>query len=156
MMKKARKLMSLVMTIVLTLTLSVSVVQAAQVTNQNGATDDYGGWKHTHWQDSSTRNQYLYVYTDCWSKSFTTRYHEHVMYAKENQNVSRLTIVVQPKYYSTGGNIGSQRKYEVRNNHLLRVMPQGINSGNKKVTLFACLESVYTTATLTYHNIYGV
>ena len=148
------KLLSLILSAVLLLTLPTSV-SAASVTNQYGANDDYGGWKASYWTDTSTGTKYLDSYTDCWTKDFTTRYHEHVIMIVD-RSVNRLTVTVQPKYYSTGANIGSRRRYDVYNTNINRVAPKSIDSGGSKVTLFATLESQYTTATLTYHNIYGV
>lgn len=148
------KLLSLLLSVVF-IVIPINLVSATSVANQHGANDSYGGWKASYWMDSSTGNKHLDSYTDCWTKDFKTRYHEHVIMVKERP-VNRLTIVVQPKYYSTGGNIGSQRRYEVYNTNINRVTPKSINSGNRRVTLFATLESQYTTATFTYHNIYGV
>ena len=92
------------------------------------------------------------------NKDKTKRYHEHFLFCQpyDSGNITKLTITVQPVYYSSGNNIGSQRKYETSNNYFLRVGKKTINSGNQKVTLFATLETVYSTATYTYHNIYGV
>lgn len=151
-MKKKLLLVFLLLSLLITSSISVN---ATSVTYQHSATDNYGGWKVTHWSDTSTGNKYLYSYTDCWSKNFTTRYHEHVLMIRE-RSVNRLTVTVQPKYYSSGNNIGSLRRYDVYNTNINRVTPKSINSNNKKVTIYATLESLYTTATFTYHNIYGV
>jgi hypothetical protein len=131
---------------------------AAYVAPDHSSTDSLGGWKSSEWNDTSSRKQWVHAYTDCWSENFTTRYHEHVLYVEphDSGNINRLTITVQPVYYSSGNNIGSQRKYEKLNHWWLSVNRQTISSGNQRVTVFATLETLYTTATYTYQNIYGV
>lgn len=129
---------------------------AAFVEYKYSSSDSNGAWKATDWRDTSSANQLVYAYTDCWKKSTGTRYHEHIMMITEGKSINRMTVTVQPVYYSTGNSIGSQRRYDTYNGTRLRVLPQSISSGGNKVTIFATLESQYTTSTYTYHNIYGV
>ncbi|HHX37314.1 MAG TPA: hypothetical protein GX717_04960 [Clostridiaceae bacterium] len=129
---------------------------AAFVEFTYSGSDANGRWKVSEFNDSATGNQFLYVYTDCWKKPSGLRYHEHIMMTKGSTAIRRLTVVVQPVFYSTGAAIGSQRRYDAYNATRLRVMPQAVNSGGSTITLFATLESQHTTATYTYHNMYGV
>lgn len=125
---------------------------AASVEFAYKGTDDNGVWKVSEIQDTSTKNQFFYVYSDCWKSYPGTRYHEHIMMTKGNKPIARLTVTVQPKYYSTGEVIGSQRRYDAYNTTYLRVMPQSIASGGYAVTVFCTLEAQDNTATYTYHN----
>lgn len=151
-----KRIFAIVIVCVLLFSTLMCNASAAFVEYQYSSSDSNGGWKATEWRDTSSANQLVYAYTDCWKKSNGTRYHEHIMMITEGKNINRLTVTVEPVYYTTGKNIGSKRRYDTYNGTRLRVLPQAISSGGSKVTLFATLESQYTTATYTYHNIYGV
>lgn len=153
---RSLKLLSCLLAYVIVVCLLTTTVSAAFVEYTYSGSDANGQWKVSEFNDSATGNQFLYVYTDCWKTSSGTRYHEHIMMTKGSTAIRRLTVVVQPVYYSTGANIGSQRRYDAYNETRLRVLPQSISSGGNTITLFATLESQHTTATYTYHNIYGV
>lgn len=150
------KLVAILLVTTLILSISCFYASAAFVEYSYSGSDSNGAWKVSEFEDSSTRNQFMHVYTDCWKKSNGTRYHEHIMMTPGSSPITRLTVTAKPVYYSSGNAIGSERRFDAYNTTVLRVMPQSINSGGSKVTLFATLESQHSTATYTYHNIYGV
>jgi len=129
---------------------------ATFVNYKYASSDSNGVWEATDWKDTSTANQFVYTFTDCWKNSSGTRYHEHIIMTRGSTPITRMTATVAPVYYYSGSSIGPTRVYNTYNGTRLRVNPQAIYSGGNLITLFATLETQHTTATYTYHNIYGI
>lgn len=69
-------------------------------------------------------------------------------------NIRRLTIKNQPKYYSSGANIGALRRNDAYNTNFVSVGYYLYNTG--KVTTNCTVESQHTYAVLRYVNLYGM